>query len=413
MTEEKQQIWEFVPLTKFTLPSSTTTEALRLNVVDMWRQFRQRLRQRSDEDDEAFADLDLHSAPDHLLNWMAPEPDWAAQGGESLHALLQPWLDADPEEAGVRTLVCPPPAVCRPMLIEWTRAHDLVLVDPPTPQQILQADERWFDQWPLDRSVRIVLPRLERCFLRHHNGTTLLRLLLERLWETRPPVVVLSESWAWAFLNRTLHVDSVFTHPVTIAAFDEDRLAHWLRRNAAQSSRQFVFRQSNNGRAVVDAKETPPEHDDKNEDRKRSSFLSDLATRSRGNPGVAWRIWRHSLQVSADDEIDKKAEESAEEDSGLTIWVRPWAKLTLPQLPPDAGKIEAFLLHALLIHGGMDDHLLVQLLPFSSTDVAHGLQRLNRAELIERNDDGWQIQALGYPTVRSFLNQEGFPLDGL
>ncbi len=411
MTNANHPLWDLIPLSRFTAPAPSGTSALRFSLTDLWRKAWRRFRQ-GDEEDE-LPELDLRSAPDRLLDWVAPEPDWVAQGQEALGDMLQAWLESDPAQAGIRTLVCAPPDICRPMLIEWAQKNHLFLIEPPTPTQILEADERWFDQWPLDNSVRLVLPRLERCFLRHHNGLHLFRHLLERLWETRPPLVALSDSWGWGYLNYALHAESVFSYPMTLAPFDEERLDGWLRQISSRGGRRAViFRQTNNGRAVLDTNGDLEEANGDSES-KRSSFLTELAIRSRGNPRVAWAIWRHSLRVAVDDEIEEKVEESAENDQGLTIWLHPWRDLALPGLPAGSDKIEAFILHALLIHGGLTDALLMLLMPFSTADVVHGLGRLRGAELIAQDDGIWYVQPLGYPAVRSFLDQEGFPLDSL
>lgn len=368
---------------------------------------------RQSDADEESPEVDLRSAPDRLLDWVAPEPDWAVQGQPLLVDTLQSWLDAAPTDAGVRTFVDAPVSILRPAILAWAQQQDVFVVAPPTPKQILTADERWFDQWPLDPQVRLVFPRLEHCFLRHQNGLSLFRSLLERLWETQPPVIALADSWAWTYLHHALHADAVFTYPQTPAPFDENQLDRWLRQISLRNGhRRVIFRLTDDGRAVLDTNGDPSE-DTADDHKERISFLKELAMRSRGNPRVAWAMWRHSLRVAAEDKVDEQVEENAEQDRGLTIWVYPWEDLALPEPPGDAGKVESFVLHTLLIHGGMTNALLMQLLPFSSTDVLNGLHRLQRAELIQRGDSGWYILPLGYPAVRAFLDQEGFPLDPL
>lgn len=411
MSESNPPIWDLIPLSRFSAPAPTGTKALRLSLKDLWRRIWTKVRQ--PDEDEELPDADLRSAPDHLLDWVAPEPDWAAQGQPILADTLQSWLDAAPADAGTRTFVGAPISTIRPAIVAWAQEHDVFIVDPPTPKQILAADERWFEQWPLDPQVRLVFPGLERCFLRHQNGLQLFRSLLERLWETQPPVVALVDSWAWTYLHHAIHADAVFTYPQTLAPFDESRLDRWLRQISLRNGhRRVIFRLTSDGRAVLDTNGDPGD-DTADNHKERISFLQELSMRSRGNPRVAWAMWRHSLRVAAEDELDVQVEENAEHDSGLTIWVYPWDDLALPEPSADMGKIESFVLHMLLIHGGMTDALLMQLLPFPSTDVLHGLHRLQRAELIQRGEYGWYVLPLGYPAVRAFLDQEGFPLDPL
>ena len=55
-----------------------------------------------------------------------------------------------------------------------------------------------------------------------------------------------------------------------------------------------------------------------------AAFWRLLADASRGNPRVAWEIWRRNLLTTKEAGVEKEAQEAAKEDAGYTLWVRPW-----------------------------------------------------------------------------------------
>ena len=144
-----------------------------------------------------------------------------------------------------------------------------------------------------------------------------------------------------------------------------------------------------------------------------TDYVRHLAAFSRGIPGVAWAIWRYSLQYETDDAVEVKAKETAEQDRRLTMWVKTWSQLGLPELPRPVTQPQLFVLHALLLHAGLTMKGLADVLPLSATEVTESIHRLGPAGLIETVDDKIQVNAISYPIVRKVLSLEGYLVDAI
>lgn len=109
-----------------------------------------------------------------------------------------------------------------------------------------------------------------------------------------------------------------------------------------------------------------------------------LAGQARGNVGVALALWSTS-----DQEDDAR-----------------------PSLPLTANDSSAFILYALLVHGGLSGAVLQQVLPTLSADELQ-LWLLHLAELglVECVAERWQVSVHGYLAVREFLDGRGYVLD--
>ena len=180
--EEDRALWNLIPLDNFKPPASAAPEAVRSGLADLWR----RLRGRDKQTEASEAAVEMERPSQKLLDWAAPSPDWSAEDVTGLHSGLCDWLEADPQALGIQTIVDAPISVVRARLEKWAVDQGYFLVTPPTPEQILRVDRGWLDALPLDKGQRLLLPRLERCFLRHHNGLELLRRLLERIDRDQP-----------------------------------------------------------------------------------------------------------------------------------------------------------------------------------------------------------------------------------
>ncbi len=108
----------------------------------------------------------------------------------------------------------------------WGTALGATVITEPTSEQILGADCRWLEDWP-DAAPLWVLPRLERCFLRHAGGLSLVRRLLDRAQGgTLGCGLIGCDSWAWAFLEYAWPV--VRPDALAVQAFDGEGLARLL-----------------------------------------------------------------------------------------------------------------------------------------------------------------------------------------
>lgn len=402
---EQPPLWELIPLGEFKPPSSPAPEAVRSGLHDLWR----RLRGGEPAQNEVEPEVEMERPSQKMLDWAAPDPDWAAADVTGLEAGLRGWLDGEAPSVGVQTIVDPPMGLVDARLERWAVERDYFLITPPTPEQIITGNVAWLDAIPLNSGQRLLLPHLERSFLRHHNGLDLLRRLLDRIDRLRSPLIVLCQSWAWPYLCQVAQIDAVLGTPLTPAPFDDGALNRWLGGSAQNASPYpLVFREASSGKTVLE-----PFAPDPAAPSTASPYLKNLAARSRGNPRVAWNIWRRALLAAKDSTVEKEAQEAAKQDTRYTLWVRPWEQMHLPDLVGSATSLDGMLLYTILLHGGLAHQLAADLLPFSPGEVVDRLHRLRAGGVVEQNGEVWNPTPVGYPAIRRFLGEEGFLVDEL
>ncbi len=121
--------------------------------------------------------------------------------------------------------------------------------------------------------------------------------------------------------------------------------------------------------------------------------------RCRGNVGAALRCWRERLRTEP--EADGPMEEAGEADAGRdrtseqSVWVA--AASPEPVLPAGDGEEAALVLHAALVHGGLPESLLHELLPMSPSRCRSLALRLRDAGFLRSGGEGgrWDGQAPG------------------
>ena len=412
---QDNRLWRFIALSDYDPPNEPAGETVRNTLHNLW----ERLYVRTHEDnvqDELEQDT-LHAVPSGLLEWIAPAPTWEEHCIEAVDKALYTWLETDHDQAGIQLFVAPPYSNISEITINWSRVHEYAIIKPPTPTQILTNDPDWMKQWQQNKASRLVLPYLERCYLRHHNGLDLLRRLLDWLLATKTPCILVSDSWAWHYLKQIHGLDSLVARPLTLAALDATALNFWFTQLARRNGQElFNFRRSDNGQQVLSptAQQVPDIYRTEGQQAgEQSHFLRHLAARSRGIPGVAWAIWRYSLQIRAGAEVEQKVKEQTTTDQGVSIWVTPWDKLELPDIPTTISTDESFVLHALLLHNGVPEEILIQLLPIASVRVLRALHHLTTHQLVVRGNVGRRVAPLAYPAVRAHLQNEGYLSDEL
>lgn len=97
--------------------------------------------------------------------------------------------------------------------------------------------------------------------------------------------------------------------------------------------------------------------------------------------------------------------------SGRTIWVTPWVEVPRPTLSSEADHHTAFVIHALLLHGGLPAPMLRHLLPTPAGRITEILDGLRVAGLAAVDEGRWRVTAIGYPPVREFLRGNGYLTD--
>lgn len=409
-------LWQLVPLHDYKPPSEPAGETVRSTLHALW----ERLYARTQEEDAHAVDPDkstLDAVPQGVLERIAPAPAWNGSPTAALDQALESWLDAEREKGGVQMLVAAPYSGMADMVIHWSRMHEYAVIKPPTPKQILENSEEWMSQWKQNEAPGLVFPWLERCYLRHHDGLDLVRRLLDWLWDAKRPCLLVSDSWAWCYLKRVHPLDAFPGYPLTLAALDAAALNGWLYRLAnPDGPERFVFRQEDNGKRVIEqlSEDAHGNHQETQQNGEVSPYLRHLAARSRGIPGIAWGIWRSSLRIRAEEEVEQKvkAERQLTEQSA-TIWVTPWDDLDLPDVSTAINGDHSFILHTLLLHNGLSEELLPKLLPISPARALRALRYLQTHKLVAVGKNGWQVTPTAYPAVRTHLRTEGYMVDEL
>ncbi len=425
--------WEYVTLDRFQAPRSSTKVAVHRGFSGLverlkgwWRWLQRRGRQEEVAEPVIALEM-LERIPPSRLDRIVPEPEWAGVA-RALEAALDGWLASDTPGPRVQVVVGAPHDGTPEAIVAWAQARGWSVIEAPRRDEVLAGGEEWMGRLTGGADEPVVIPRLEACYLRHHQGLALIRRLVDWLLARRRRCLIGCSSWAWAYLCRAMALGSVFPPPLTLQALDQERLQHWFADLATRShDTPPAFRQSDNGKWVLPPP-APAEgaggggggDEDSEAKPEISGFMGYLAAHSRGIPGVAWAIWRHGLRLVPDQkedegEEDREAREEAQARDAHTptYWVRPWLQIRLPTVPEPPGRDVLFVLHALLLHGRLSARDLSRILPLSDFRILQLLDTLQVRSVLEPVGEEWQVAALGYPAVRQALVQEGYLVDGL
>lgn len=393
-------LWKYVSVSEYSVPAEPVARSAQRGLALFRHLFRQ---SSADSDAPLKTDAELRSLPAPRLDRVAPAPLWEA-AAEALEAELEGWLRQPNPEQPVVVLIGPPFGGRKEILDRWADGRNWRPVAPPSPEQILSGDDNWLSGLTGDDTPWI-FPALEQAYLRHETGLALVRGFLNLACSgALGRGLVGCDSWAWAYLSRLRRG----RRPATLAlqGFDQVGLGRLFQESADECGGEAVrFRQSDNGQFVL------LRQDDHETTESVSSFLRLLAAYSRGNVGVAHAVWRSCLLSAPDETIDENKNDAPGGMPAQTIWVTPWDQRKPPAIPEGAGRDEAFVLHALLLHDGVSVSLLDRLLPLSSERVTEIADRLEGADLVIRADGMWRVSALGYPAARRFLQANGYLVD--
>ena len=408
-------LWCYIPSSQFRRPEEPAREAARSRV----RGFLQRIRKGALTAQPVSVRAELRSASLKLLDRVAPPPRWGATE-RALESAFAAWREAAHPDQTVQVVIGPAGTGTSHVVRRWAERNNYRIIQPPSYLEIIGKNDTWIGQ--LDGDDPIALPNLECFFLRHYNGFDLIRKMLDRICGGSRRYVIGCNSWNWSFLNRAFQIGALLPHPLVLSPFDSARLERWLHVLAASvSGGSLIFRLTDDGSNVlpdVESRADQPAAEAADEadsevplDKRSGQFLQRLAARSRGNPLVAWAMWRQSLQIATDEDIEEEAQEAAAADRGRTIWVRPWSQLTFPEMPPGTDRYDLIVLHTLLLHDGLPSDILDLLLPLSRGAIMERLYRLRTAGLVKVEENLWRVTLLGYPAVRQAMADEDLLVD--
>jgi hypothetical protein len=364
-----------IPLSDYEVPRQVTAEGVVRAWARLWRHGRESEREEPKDPEPVPADELSHLVP-------AVDLDAAAA---KLGRELESWQERAPSALRSVAVVGPPGSKVQDVVEVWARSADVFQVAAPSSAALDQGLH--VPVLPDDPDLPLVLPPLERLFLRRSGGLDLLRTLLERLMRERRSFVASGSSWSWSYLRETLHERTGFDRVLAPAAYGGDEIRSWLK---GMETRSIVFIDPQGKTDVLKAEDPVHEH------------LRSLASRARGIPGVIASFWAQAL-------CSAKLEAAV---NGVRRCVLPkWEACSLPEMPHHLGKPGALLLHALLLHGALDERALASVLPLGFSGVRPLLWGLAGEGILAEAQDLWSVTALGYPAARSHLATFNVPLD--
>ena len=396
--DSEHPLWAVVPLSDYAVPSSPDQHVVRKK----WAAFRSLLRPQEEAQTPVRAEADLRALAGVRLENLVPPIDWA-QAVAALDQVLAGDAERPLPGSSVRFLIGQPHCAHVEVLTHWANAHGARVLAPPRPEAVISGDEQWLAELSGPEGPW-VLPALERCFLRHAAGLSLGRQILDRAASGRLGTGLIGcDSWAWAYLQRVFPVPQL--PALTLQAFDGRRLTElFLRLSLSNGAGAVRFRNARTGASVLP---DPEALESGSFDVSRE--LRQLAAHCRGNPGIAWRYWRQRLRAEPESE---EAERSSEQEQSPAEWVVWLADLMEEQVPPAEQADDAVLiLHALLLHNGLPEWLLPELLPLPPAQIASLLWRMEALGIVELADERWRVAALGYATARRMLRERTYLVD--
>lgn len=362
---------------------------------EMLKRMKLRFSTKIDGDSSILPDGVLVPTPLNILDMIADKPV-CGQVIQALHTYLDEWAQCTLESPRMQLIVMPP---CDHIgnIENWARAQNHVLLAPPSRDELTHTDGLAATESVDSLSEGLlVIPQLERWFLRQRNGLRPVRTLLNRIAASHRRCLIGCDAWAWSYLCKAANADIMLPSPRTFAPFDAARLRHWFAELACHENRVPTFRLARNGEDVLAC-------DEKGEP--RNNWLRLLAARSGGIPWVAWQLWRASLQVGKDNAIFSDQTVSTVSDDEHTVWV-----VDIEDCPLPSGHEERALLtlHALLIHGGLSASELDEVLP--ATGEACMLQALVYLRQLRFERGNFSVRPTAYPGIRRALEAAGFPI---
>ncbi len=396
MPSKERELLSFHPLGAYEVPPLPTVHALRL-LLDRMRRL-----VKSTDDSPFMSDDRLSRKMSGSLGDIVAPPACGPLLDE-LQLTLSDWIALAKPTEWLKVVILPPCDENR-LVERWASRYDYEILQPPDRGDLL--GDACINGSAVNGKGVLVIPQLERWFLRHQNGLAQIRALLDQLATLQRHCVIGCNSWAWAFLIKAVDAHMVLPKGITFRAFTARRLHDWFSQLAVEHSTDAIsFRSAQTGDDVMatDA-QGDPQHD----------YFAQLAARSAGLPWVAWHLWRRGLRSGSEDnedsedkEVDDQVDPTAPGNND-TLWVSKIEEFTLPL---EDNAIMLLVLQALLIHGPLSVEELRAVLPVASeSNVVHAL--IN-AGLVTREADQLQCFAAAYPAVRGALATAGFSIDRL
>ncbi|WP_252107071.1 MULTISPECIES: hypothetical protein [unclassified Halomonas] len=371
-------LWEVVEIEAFSTPEKTQ-RSRRQHYI---RALRTWLTGKRDAQRHAIEENKLRKLPEVRLAHLAPPIDWSRPA-----AALGDTLDRAFHEQPVVFFVTPPYGGHPDIVSRWAKAHRVGLIEAPAVEELLAGEADWVMQ--LNEQARWALPALERCFLRNHAGIQGVRVFLERaLGGHLGQGVIGCDSWSYAFLKHIIGLESVPT--LTLQGVEGEQLAEYF----------IGAGRGHSALTVYSARTGEPLSTESQKQRKRESDFQYLAAHCRGQLGIARSYWREQLR-----------EPVQQSEGDEELWLLD--ALDEAELTNETGDVATLVLHALLIHSGLCDEALAEVVPFTRHEALNARMALTRMEILSEYEGRWQVAPLSYASVRELLTSRNYLVDPL
>ena len=277
----------FQPLGGYTFPSMPTDDVAR----GLWKRLKEAVTRNGNE--PFIAEDQLRRVSQSQSDGVQVSPMCEPLLHE-LDLTLREWAGAATHKSPLRVVVMPP-GDRHDLLRVWAERHGYAVLEPPSRDTLRRGHPVVRPE--LAGEGLLVIPRLERWFLRHRTGLAAARSLLESLGAMQRTCVVGCNSWAWAFLSKAVEANMILPRPLMFRPFTGERLGAWLGAVVDATNRGVVYRLSQSGETLApdgDAAVTGP-------------FYKKLAAQSMGIPWVAWWIWHQSLRSTPEEPGGERA----------------------------------------------------------------------------------------------------------
>jgi hypothetical protein len=242
-----------------------------------------------------------------------------------------------------------------------------------------------------NRQTLIILPRLEQCFLRCIQGWQGIEYLRDQIGKSPDTFWLIGcNAWAWTYLNRVCQIGAYFNQVTPLPALSDSDLEQWL--TPLVKTLDYELEEGKQTISISD------------------SYWRDLASLSIGGEQVAVELWLRSLKFREKDlPSDINSKELNSYSSEWQDWQLP-LQLINPVLPGLASleMSDYYLLHSLLLHGGMTRHHLALSLGEAESVVQAQVQRLLSNGIIQQTQDWLCLQPTHYPRLKTELSNNNF-----
>ena len=373
-------LWSVVELDQFHTPEQTQASQWRrsLRSISSW------LGGKDDTEQQVKNESELRKLPKVRLAHLVPPIDWAPAAS----ALTQ---QLESLQAPVTFFITTPYSGHDAVVTHWAEKQSVACLPPPTLSELAEGGTQWVERCAHHRQWAV--PALQRYFLRHTQGIQGIREFLERALSGRLGQGVIGcDSWTYAYLQQVIGIDGAPVY--TLQSIEGEQLARYFSEIAAHGGQPPPVYSTRTGKQVL--ADSTAKHD-KNE-KHPNQELQRLAAHCRGHIGIAWHYWRERLREPTAG--DKEA-----------LWM--FDAHAEAELSTNTGDKATLVLHALLIHGGLDDHSLGKVLPFSHHEALNARLALQRKGIISSYEGRWQVAPLSHASVRQLLQSRNYLVDPL